>query len=92
MVEEKEKRTAAERAVTRAAGRVADLRAALASSSNGADAVQQLRAEAARLREVANTELPKCDASSPPSQHLMFSCSSLCMEHMYAAPEAFWRG
>eukprot|EP00892_Ulva_mutabilis_P001157 jgi/Ulvmu1/11041/UM007_0222.1 len=59
VVEEKEKRTTAERTASRAASRVADLRAALASSGAGADAVQQLKVEAARLRELANTELPK---------------------------------
>lgn len=59
VLEEQEKRTKAERAAARATARVADLRTALASNGRSADAVQQLRAEAARLRELANNELPK---------------------------------
>lgn len=63
VLEEQEKRTKAERAAARATARVADLRTALASNGRSADAVQQLRAEAARLRELANNELPKCATS-----------------------------
>lgn len=65
VVEESEKRTAAERAATRATARVSDLRTALSSSGSGADAVQQLRGEATRLRELANNEYPKCASFSP---------------------------
>lgn len=81
VLEESEKRTAAERAATRATARVTDLRTALSPSGSGADAVQQLRSEADRLRELANSEYPKCAASSPFTSPVIRSSHSLCPTH-----------
>jgi hypothetical protein len=56
---ERERRAAAERAASRAMSSAADLRAALACADAGSG-VSRLRAEAATLRTLVHTELPKC--------------------------------
>jgi hypothetical protein len=58
LVQEQQKRAAVDRAEDRAAARLADLRRALASRQ-GADAIEGLKEEAAKLRELVNTSLPK---------------------------------
>ena len=59
LVEEQQRRGAADRAVERTAGRLADLKRALASGS-GSEAIASLKQEAAKLRDLVNLTLPKC--------------------------------
>lgn len=59
LVEEQQRRGAAGRAVERTSSRLADLKRALASGS-GSEAIASLKQEAAKLRDLVNTSLPKC--------------------------------
>lgn len=58
LVEEQQRRTAADRALERTSGRLTDLKRALASG-RGSDAVASLKQEAAKLRDLVNGGLPK---------------------------------
>lgn len=57
LVEEQQRRGAADRAVERASARLADLKHALASCS-GSEAIASLKQQAAKLRDLVNTALP----------------------------------
>jgi hypothetical protein len=74
LVEEQQRRGAAERAMERAASRLTDLRRALASGS-GSEAVASLKLEAAKLRDLVNTSLPKYASLLMQSTR---ACSNTC--------------
>jgi hypothetical protein len=75
LVEEQQRRGAAERAMERAASRLTDLRRALASGS-GSEAVASLKLEAAKLRDLVNTSLPKYASLLMQS---IRACSNACL-------------
>ena len=87
LVEEQQRRGAADRDVERTAGRLADLKRAMASGS-GSEAVASLRQEAAKLRDLVNTTLPKCapNACSPDAPLLGHPCSTKSISQQISDP------